>query len=119
TLRHSAISRLHASWQSNGTAAGIADPGLLGAWAWSYDGSNFSFGNFVDETVPRASRVHKMVRRHPPSDRQKFATRPSTCGSEIFAATRYIPDCRSNVSRRGGISSLPLFHAATTASLTG
>src|SRR5437667_11923120 len=42
TFRHSATNRLHASWQSSGTVAGVAlsavalakadDPGSLGAW---------------------------------------------------------------------------------------
>ena len=30
TFRHSATSRLHASWQSSGTVAGIVDPGRPG-----------------------------------------------------------------------------------------
>src|SRR5256885_17263622 len=64
TFRHSAINRLHASWQSNGTVAGIAavagvaDPGGFAAIAFSHTGSNFSFGNFVDAIAPSASRFH-------------------------------------------------------------
>ncbi len=59
TFRHSATSRLHASWQISGIVAGaavvarVADPGRLKAVAWSCDGSNFSSGNFVDGIVPR------------------------------------------------------------------
>ncbi|PYI44346.1 MAG: hypothetical protein DMF12_00185 [Verrucomicrobia bacterium] len=60
-----------------------------------------------------------MVRRHPPLDRQKSATRSSICESEIFAATRYIPDCRSNVSRKGVVCSWSRFQAAKIASLPG
>ncbi|PYL08994.1 MAG: hypothetical protein DME33_05375 [Verrucomicrobia bacterium] len=60
-----------------------------------------------------------MVRRHPPLDRQKFATRSLICASEIFAATRYIPDWRSSVPRKGVVLSSPPFQAANTASLPG
>src|SRR5436190_23345481 len=120
TLRHSATSRLHGSWQSNGIAvAGVADPGPFKAVVWSCNGSNFSGGNFVDATVPRLSRFQRIVRKHPLSDRQKFPTTLSICSSEIFAATRYIPDCRSNVSRNGVVCSRPFFQAAKTASLPG
>src|SRR6184192_3999806 len=99
--------------------AGVADSGGFAAVAWSRAGSNFSFGNFVDAIAPFASRFHKMIRRQPPLDRQKFPTRSSICESEIFAATRYIPDCRSNVSRNGVVCSLWLFQAANIASRPG
>src|SRR5882724_12955673 len=119
TFRHSAINRLQASWQSNGTVAAslceaCASPTgpRLQTRAWSYAGSNFCLGNFVDAIAPSPSRFHRIVRRHPPSVRQKPATRSSICESEIFPATRYIPDCRSNVSRNGVVCSLPFFHAA-------
>ena len=79
TFRHSAINRLHASWQSNGTVAGGVAPGRLSAWSCAE--SNFSFGNFVDAIAPAASRFHKMVRRQPPLDRQKPATRSSKMNS--------------------------------------
>src|SRR5215469_4494169 len=92
----------------------MVDPGLLGTRAWSYAGSNFSFGKFADAVAPSASRLHKIVRRQPPLDRQKSAARSLICVSEIFAATRYIPDCRSNVSRNGVVCSLSLFQAANT-----
>src|SRR5213594_1630486 len=99
--------------------AGVADSGGFAAVAWSRAGSNFSFGSFVDAIAPSASRLHRMVRRQPPLDRQKSATRSSICESEIFAATRYIPDCRSNVSRKDLVRSLSLFQAANTAILPG
>ena len=106
TVRHSATSRLHGSWQSNGIAvAGVADPGPFRAVVWSCDGSNFSAGNFVDAIVLSWSRFQRIVRKHPLSDRQKFPTTLSICSSEIFAATRYIPDCRSKVSRNGVVCS--------------
>src|SRR6266403_5500199 len=64
TLRHSAIRRLHGSWQNNGTVAASlcearASPAgrrLQAAITWSYTGSNFSFGNFVDAIIPSRSR---------------------------------------------------------------
>src|SRR5260370_26853489 len=111
-LRHSATSRLHGSWQSNGIT-GSPSP------VWSCDVSNFSGGNFVDAIVPRSSRFHKIVRKHPPLDRQKFPTRSLICSSEIFAATRYIPDCRVNVVRNGVVVRRFSFHAANMASLPG
>src|SRR5207245_9603175 len=114
-----------ASLQIKGTVAGIAavaavaDPGGFAAVAWSYAGSNFSFGNLVDPIAPSASRLHKTVRRQPALDRQKPATRSLICKSEIFAATRYIPDCRSSVSRNGVVCNLSFFQAATTARRPG
>src|SRR2546423_3466183 len=96
TFRHSATSRLHASWQSNGIEVSLRP-------VWSCDASNFSFGNFVDAIAPRWSRFHRIVRKQPLSDRQNPATKSSICSSEIFTATRYIPDCRSNVSRSGEV----------------
>ena len=52
TFRHSATSRLHGSWQSNGIAvAGVADPGPSRTVVWSCNGSNFAGGNFVDAIV--------------------------------------------------------------------
>src|SRR5215468_8148402 len=111
TFRHSAIRRLHASWQSRGTVAaslpatpecdegecealraGVAVASLAGRRLQAITGSNFSFGNFVDAIAPFRSRFHRIVLRHPLSEQQKSATRSLICGSEIFAATRYIPD---------------------------
>src|SRR5207247_6744166 len=90
TLRHSATSKLHGSWQSNGIARSPRP-------VWSCAGSNFSGGNFVVRPVPLVSRFHKIVLKQPPSDRQKRPTTSSLCSSEMFAATRYIPDCRLRV----------------------
>ena len=120
TLRHSATSKLHASWQSSGitgaVVAGVAD---LGDSAWPWDASNLSEGNFVDGTAALSSRFHKIVRKQPPLDRQKFPTRSLICSSEIFDATRYIPDCRVNVLRNGVVVRRFSFHAANMASLPG
>src|SRR6266513_1442458 len=99
--RHAATSRLHASWHSSGidSVAAVADRGLFTLRYWSTAGSNFSGGSFDDGILSPASRFHKIVRKQPPSERQKFPTRPSICSSEIFPATRYIPLWRFKVSR--------------------
>src|ERR1051325_1720181 len=119
TLRHSGTRRLHASWQSNGTVAGGVDPGWVKALVWSNAGSNFSLGNFVDAIAPVRSRFHRIVLRHPPSDRQKFATTSMICASDIFAAIRYIPVWRSNVSRNAVVPRRPSFRALNVASRPG
>src|SRR5205807_7669819 len=81
TLRAAAMRRLQASWQSNGIAIRLCP-------VWSCAGSNFCVGNLVEALAPELSRFHKIARRHPPSERQKFPTRSSVSPSEIFAATR-------------------------------
>src|ERR1700719_2228761 len=120
TLRHSDTSKPHASWQSSGiTCVVVARVGDPGHSAWLCYGSNLSGGNFLDGTAPRSSRFQRIVRKHPPLDRQKFPMRSLICSSEIFAATRYIPDCRVNVSRNGVVLRRFSFHAVSTASRPG
>src|SRR5437660_6012215 len=111
-LRHSATSRLHGSWQSSGIT-GSPSP------VWSCDVSNFSGGSWVDAGAPVASRFHKIVRKHPSLERQKSPTTWLTCSSEIFAATRYMPDCRFKVSRSVVVTSRFAFHALNSANLPG
>src|ERR1041385_4005302 len=111
-FRPSFTSRRQASWQSNGI---VRSPRPV----WSCATSNFFGGNFVDGTASRLSRFHKIVRKHPPSDRQKSPTSSLICSSEIFAATRYIPDCRFKVSRSDVVGRRFCFQVANTASLPG
>src|SRR5438045_1766859 len=117
-LRHSFTNRLQASWQRSGivVAASLCEaPSSPTARRlqthWSCAGSNFCDGNFVDGTFPPGSRFHKIVRKQPLSDLQRFPTTSSICSSEIFAATRYIPDCRFNVSRNGVVTRSFWLHA--------
>ena len=56
--------------------------------------------------APAESRFHKIVRKQPPSEWQKFAITVSASASLIFAAMRYIPVCRESVSRKDVVASL-------------
>src|SRR4029077_14779509 len=76
-------------------------------------------GSLNDRSLLQVSRFHKIVRKHPPSDRQKSPTRPSICLSEIFAATRYIPLWRFKVSRKEVVVSPPDLNACRIASRPG
>ena len=70
-------------------------------------------------SVPSRSRFQRIVRRHPPSERQKFPTSVFASSSLIFAAERYIPVCRSSVSRNGVVTKPPVSHAKKAASRAG
>ncbi len=97
TLRASATSRLHASWQSSGMTFSPRP-------VWSSGAMNLSSGSRSEGRALVSSRAQRIVRKHPgapPCDRQKRPTNPSTSSSEIFAAARYIPDWRPSVSRNG------------------
>src|SRR5713101_496379 len=111
-LRHSATSRLQGSWQSNGIT-GAPRP------VWSCDVSNFSGGSWVDAGAPVASRFHKIVRKQPSLERQNLPPSSLSCSSEIFAATRYMPDCRFKVSRSVVVTRFFASHAANMANLPG
>src|SRR4030095_4974519 len=93
--------------------------GLSALRYWSTVGSNFSGGSFDDAGLSLAPRFHKIVRKQPPSDRQKFPTSSSISWSEILRATRYIPLWRFNVSRNGVVANWLDLNACRTASRPG
>ena len=115
TLRASATSRLHASWQSKRDHV-FAASGLIAR-----------SDEFIQREPQRRSRQCLIARpqNRPQAtgraicERQTRPTVSSICSSLIFAATRYIPVCRPSVSRSGVRGSPFACHAARAASRPG